>query len=120
MRSEDQVCCLELAQKLKELGIDQESLFYWIPDSNGRNRWGLWHYLNCPSGDVIKVAAYSVAELGELLPDWIRSVRSDGYWRTEYRRTSDVEEWHHETERYEADARANMLIYLLKNNLLEE
>ena len=29
MKLEQQVCSLELAQKLKELGVKQESLFYW-------------------------------------------------------------------------------------------
>ena len=29
MKLEDQVCSLELAKKLKELGVKQDSLFYW-------------------------------------------------------------------------------------------
>ena len=29
MKLEDQVVSLELAKKLKELGVKQESLFYW-------------------------------------------------------------------------------------------
>jgi len=29
MKLEDQVCSLELAKRLKELGVEQESLFYW-------------------------------------------------------------------------------------------
>lgn len=30
MKIEDQACSLELAKKLKELGVKQESAFYWI------------------------------------------------------------------------------------------
>jgi len=35
MKLEDQVCSLELAKRLKDLGMKQESLWYWIPNWNG-------------------------------------------------------------------------------------
>lgn len=34
MNIEDQVCSLELAKKLKELGVEQDSLWYWIEVSD--------------------------------------------------------------------------------------
>ena len=35
MKIESQVCSLELAKKLKELGVKQESLYYWCENSEG-------------------------------------------------------------------------------------
>jgi hypothetical protein len=65
---EKQVCSLDLAKRLKELGVKQESLFYWHIDSmkefDPRVKMGL------PSGDVATygISAFTVAELGERLP----------------------------------------------------
>jgi hypothetical protein len=36
MELEKQVCNLELAQKLKKLGVKQESLFYWRSNAIGK------------------------------------------------------------------------------------
>ena len=70
MKLEDQVCSLELAKKLKELGVKQESLFYW------------WFVRNDMGDDVFVSdtkpvngteywSAFTVAELGEMLPKYI-------------------------------------------------
>ena len=74
MNLEDQVCSLELAQKLKELGFKQESLFYWVKLSEKKSKlkkreWGLAN-----EGEFLKkcdyISAYTVAELGIWLK-WI-------------------------------------------------
>jgi hypothetical protein len=80
MKLEQQVCNLELAKRLKELGVKQESLFWWVqqvdevPSKSGRH---LPTYRPVDSWVVLdrlgehgqkSIAALTVAELGELLP----------------------------------------------------
>lgn len=66
MKLEDQVCSLELAKRLKELGVKLESLFYWHYWDN-RNTWTLE-----PAGrykdEEPFFFAFTVAELGAMLP----------------------------------------------------
>src|SRR5215813_5724748 len=105
MKLEDQVCSLELSKSLKELGVKQESYFYWneIDDNNEEGapftRCELLNYgLN--SSYAWSFSAFTVSELGEILP-----IFSTGYnelsitkshvtgWKVEYgsSRTSDCE-----------------------------
>jgi hypothetical protein len=68
---EKQVCSLELAQKLKSLNVPQESLFYWI--NHGEVDNPLWQLFELNEyekriKEEIIYSAYTVAELGELLP----------------------------------------------------
>ncbi len=141
MLLEKQVVSLELAKKLKDLGVKQESLFYWnrpifkenlsdmdelkyqsfYEENNGK---GWYHY-----------SAYTVAELGEILPicfeiDEVyhhlvcepcdKGIRR---WDINYMHYDDIGNRCFNKissrEDTEADARAEILIYLLKNNLLK-
>ena len=86
MRLTDGVASYDTALKLKTLGVSQESTFYWSKDK-GNVR--LYYKENCEEAlryqskgtDQGLVAAYSVAELGELLPEWCSSSRDhDGLW----------------------------------------
>ncbi len=142
MRLEDQVVSLELAKKLKELGVKQESLFWWNEyedfDSddwrnyrikNYRKRtelrpYGIENTSYPECGEAIKNAArhsaFTVAELGEMLPSGFKSGRADcianalpPLWFCR-----DSEETHQQIASTEADARAKMLIYLLENKLI--
>lgn len=127
MTLEQQVTSLELSKKLRELGVKQESLYYI--DNSG----GIAH--NPPPRPLQAYSAFTVAELGEMLPwkltkgAWYYELEftKDGtqkpfrvYYHTpsgeddhEYRLFPD-EDCESETE---ADARAKMLIYLLENKL---
>jgi len=122
-----QVCSLELAQKMKELGFKQQSIFWW-------SRENLAHTFKLSSfarniekpEDGFKISAYSVAELGEMLPedylvwkngkdDWFYAKRTD-------RRTNENDEeeelWEIQSigqELTQADAGAQLLIYLKEN-----
>jgi hypothetical protein len=65
MTIEEQVTSLEVSKKLKELGVKQESLWYWwkaghIFVEERRYAGRQWEKL---------ASAFTVAELGEMLPD---------------------------------------------------
>jgi hypothetical protein len=121
MKLEDQVVSLDLAKRLKELGVEQKSLFWWV---NGHGKIEL-HDRRTDDGSV---SAFTVAELGEILPPFVKTER-DGYVNFRQRKTDNglylcsgypgeelVIEFGDGTN--EADARAKMLIYLIENKLI--
>jgi hypothetical protein len=92
MNLEEQVCSLELAKRLKELNVEQDSLFCWI------NNCDLEYLpLEIRNKNVV-YAAFTVAELGEMLPNF-------NVIYTLF-------------DRNEANARAKILIYLIENKLI--
>ncbi len=114
MKLEQQVVSLELAKKLKELGMKQDSHFWWHPDFTLVD-------IGYDSTNKDRISAFTVAELGEMLPDYLEpgsyfnfSFDKGGrkydiaYVNTEHAIRGDTE----------ADARAKMLIYLLENKLI--
>ncbi len=117
MKLEDQVISLELAKRLKELGVKQESHFSWYVEEEALT---VTHEID---GDGEIVAAFTVAELGEILPNMLyekyvldQIKMTDGGYGLAYRDGSDFEA--NASADTEADARAKMLIYLLKNKLI--
>ena len=127
MKLEDQVCSLELAKKLKELGVKQNSLWGWrgssisaclIKNSDSRLYEHPNHY-----------SAFTVAELGEKLP--LEVLIEDRFCKfVTYTSHIKSEKWNifygSKKGKYpfrvaiiEADARAKMLVYLLENKLME-
>ena len=131
---EDQVCNLELSRKLKSLGCKQESLWYWVYYWNsGRNRWSIFQK---DGNDKVNehVSAFTVAELGEMLPDkltyGVYAGKRQNYYLTttklgnsysisynlDLRGQKDdcITRFIMDTE---ANARAKMLIYLIENKL---
>lgn len=125
MKLKNQVCSIKLARKLKELGVKQKSLYYWAVEMDkGREtrKWSLTraeHLL--PSHP--KVSAFTVAESGEMLPSfWVTWKGKSGKkwyggnipWKE---KLIEQEFCNHGTE---ANARAKVLVYLIKNKLKEE
>jgi hypothetical protein len=140
MEEQQQVVNLELSKRMKELGFKQESLFVWCEQpqtafpkimlirdfeyQEGLTFAPAFRYSN-------GVSAYTVAELGEMLPHEVR-IDDETYWhgmRTEKWEVGDGFVWrviyeNHKKEIFEqeadteANARAKMLIYLKENNLL--
>lgn len=128
MKLEDQVCSLELAKRLKELGVRQESYFYYCLEGfsgqTGEEYWGI-HALR--RKNVIQeeyISAFTVAELGVMLPhsinDWVICIEKhpyDGwfikYWDNSYKQLREAQDGK------ESDARAKMLIYLIENGLVK-
>ena len=114
MKLEQQVANLELSKKLKELGVKQESLFWWMKTNNG-DEYVLGRVHSRPHNET--VSTFTVAELGEMLPvnfhlSMFRTL--NGQWGVELD-TNEQISYRNDTE---ADARAQMLIYLLENKLI--
>ena len=125
MKLENQVCSLELAKELKELGVKQESLWDWEYHSQDGKKW-FWEIQPLFSGYVkeeLRTSAFTVAELGEYLKvissDELHIFyleQNDEWVSNFYDYTPDFPQY---TSNTEADARAKMLIYLIKNNLIK-
>jgi hypothetical protein len=138
MNLEQQVCSLDLAKRLKELGVKQESQFYWRCAATQHIKRA--SYLWFANGAILKqemldaageVSAFTVAELGEMLPMFVKEEKYSlrySFWTA---RVNDGNEWgcayegeHSNLGGYvfiadtEADARAKMLVYLLENKLV--
>lgn len=128
MKLEDQVCSLELAKRLKELSVKQTSLCFW---NKYADEFELYSWGNVSAGTFLEsYSAFTVAELGEMLPRLIetknsefpfyynRSSREHSYYKSYYI-TDAGRYFHNEIAEKEADARAKMLIHLLENKLME-
>ena len=130
MELNKQVCNLENAKRLKELGVKQESVFYWsIPspekskDEKERlilqndcevmlcHKWTDW-------GEFFEnVSAFTSSELGNLIPlDIMNSIQHCGNDKVKHTLKFSELLFIYDTE---ADARASMLIYLLENGLMD-
>ena len=140
MKVKNNGCCdLEYVKKLKELGVKQESLWWWEYDmrySNLKRRkdfpdnrtWGLRDF----KIDDDCISAFTVAELGEMLLEGCASYRlsNNKYscslnedWNFDidsYENKEEKDQWwsiKHEKVRYadtEANARAEMFIWLIE------
>ncbi len=124
IRLEDIVTSLELSNKLKDLGVKQESIFCYERNWIGDN----WHYRIRTSHGYHGLAAFTSEELGKLLPSVIKT---SGY---EYHLTIYkyllwcITYTPFEEERLlmeqpikaqtETEAKAKMLIYLIENKLI--
>jgi hypothetical protein len=137
MKLENQVVSLELSKKLKSLGFEQESLFWWaVRKDDGKKELGnektdnpYWNWYS----------AFNVAELGDMLPKMIKIPNSTdryylscmsihggftcGYVRkfvVDQLKLYSVDATYYQsfTKDTEANARAKMIIYLKENNLL--
>lgn len=124
-----QVCSMQYAKKLQELGVPQNSLFNWEWSGKEGDAGHLkyWPDHKNHAHEPFVYSAFTSAELGEMLPlkagdffheiitgkeggskMWTCAVRNvvDGEWNPRFGSVS------------EADARARMLIYLLENKII--
>ena len=131
MELEKQVCSLEYAQKLKELGCKQESIWCWWDGTDLGYELILFNsleYCDRKESDIHGCSAYTVAELGEMLPSQYHSWKSildeEGLGKgclcvrfSEPEFDSSDEHWI--SADTEANARAKMLIWLIENKHME-
>lgn len=136
MELKQQVCSLELAKRLKELGVKQDSLIHWQffrGCGENKDNWELRHYSDFRKSQADpekELCAFTVAELGEMLPMEIlhnkhnyffETIRysHNGMWEIVYRDENKSNlVLAMSVANTEADVRAKMLIYLLENHLL--
>jgi hypothetical protein len=129
MQLEQQVCSVELARKLKELGVRQNSHFWWsrswIETGNSLD-WKVCRFGET-FNETTRCSAFTAAELGEMLPHDNASQRKDmrrknpegllKQW-TAYYLLEDGSKMVFERGNTEADARAKLLIHLIENKLV--
>lgn len=125
MKIEDQVCSIEHAKKLKELGVKQESLWHWI-ERDSQDIY-MFPFELLPLRDGIEYesyAAFAVAELSEMLPFYLE-ITEGGipydcpllFQKRSYGYTCNF----HRVEIKEdtlPDVYARTLIYLIEHNLI--
>ena len=119
MKLEQQCCSLELAKRLKELGVKQESFFYYYYSTILKS-WLISVHKDIER-DLDDISAFTVAELGNMFPfACVISTYNGGI--SGYVCESIAIPYHNKIPEIngetEADARAKMLIYLLENNLI--
>lgn len=147
MTLEQQLSSLEPSKRLKELGVPQESHFYWaqprqtaFPEPRILTGQQIYEYnqafSDSPAFQIDEsCSAFTVAELELLLPDSVNIAykngkkRNDNHWRSmkrvphgycvAYRHSSySSDSWIDERGKTFADALAKMLVYLLENKLI--
>lgn len=111
MTLESQVVSLELAKRLAALGVKQESLFWWEEWTTNDQKYFLNFGRKRP--EDLAFAAYTVAELGEMLEFNFHSYFDGEKW---FIRMSVMDDGFRANT--EADARAKMLIYLIENKII--
>lgn len=122
MNLEQHVCSIELALRLKALGMGQTSLCYWYQNEGIKPRVTMTLTQHSQRHAPQDIAAFTVSELGEMLPPtirfknqghlWIRKLRTA--WQAGY--LSDDHTWETCAQSdTEADALAKLLIWLIEN-----
>lgn len=143
MKLENQVCSLEQGKRLKELGVEDNCYLGWIiPPSNGvrvpihgkdgEARLIERNTIMYSGNGKDKYPAFTVAELGVMLLDYCGSHINGLYGYTphpnnKFKWVADINDnWDKKPQppsiakgNTEAEARADLLIYLLENNLIE-
>lgn len=139
MKLEDQVVSLELAKRLKELGVKQDGNFFWAEFRNDSASLG--DNMNIVHTQLLRIdqvaeyqdydrikdlditVALTVAELGEMLPDGFRSGKCGNQFlcmvpndNGTLESTVRLKEFDIKTE---ADARAKMLIHLIEKGIVK-
>lgn len=122
----DQVVSLQDAKKFKKLGVPQESCFYhreYIDSEGGVAKGLVTHsraFIHLDEKGDQYYSAFTVAELGEMIPDQIivapgRVVSFRMGKRQDHFRAF-MGKLYQPTGRKEVDVRAKLLIYLIENN----
>lgn len=126
MELEDQVASLDLCMKLKSLGMKQDSCFYWRKDGDELFLGNNEHV----DAIALLCSAYTVAELGEILPDCLYATTASAEDRPIFMNKIDgvysvgilnpnKTIYPRFIGKSEANARADLLIYLLEQSVVK-
>lgn len=122
MKIEEQVSSLEFSKELRKLGVEQDGLYSYFQYDKWNAMLRETREIFSPNNeysynkDNLICSAFTVAELGEKLPDGFHSIKFNQIHRIEY--NNDYIKAPRQADNSEADARAKMLIYLIKNKLI--
>lgn len=142
MKIEEQVTSLNLSKELKKLGVKQDSLFFWVEGISGivdhepelHNHESLCSIIELSRAKQLKYkeffSAFTVSELGEFLPEKIKS--DDVYTYLKHEKCGeffrciyyqkDIDEMYkylyQSSALKEPDARGRMLEYIIKSNVV--
>lgn len=119
LKIEDQVCSIQVAKCLKELGVKQDSYFHWHKWFSNRDFELVYDYdrLNNPTENY---SAFTVAELGEMLPNYFSTYKYKKGWGACWGDNMyDIRTFNPLENSKEADARALIIIYLIEHDLLK-
>lgn len=138
MRLENQVTSLETSKKLKELGVEQESIFFWIQTYDSTLAPILNHsiartpdvrgdlYLVDKSPNERNYSAFTTSELAEMLPEiiklndvinWVEITKYGKEYQVRYR-TFEMPSKICGREKSLVEALAACLIHLKENKLI--
>lgn len=136
MKLENQVTSLELSRQLHEAGITQDSLVYWCEYTYYNDEreittdWILKDQKQQVKEVGLCMSAFTVAELGEILPAYILDKEgkenylysyknTNLFWCVMYRRWGDEgNALEPKKNSSEAEARGQTLLYLKKQGLI--
>jgi hypothetical protein len=125
MNIKDQVIGLEQAQRLKELGIKQESVFYYHPSFSEFVLGGKWvtktgaqYKIILIKQDKATLSMFTGSELGVMLPDDTRSYRYDNRWSVVLPIEGKMTVLTFEDDKNESQIRGALLIHLIENDLI--
>lgn len=128
LKLEEQVTSLEPSKELKKLGVKQGSLWYWTwVEWNGKTEWVLIPWDRAIKLNKETYSAFTDAELGEILDSDTVSGRivideeNAKKYCCFHLSIPEFEVWDERTQfaDKEADARAKMVIYLIKEGIIE-
>ena len=126
MKKENQVVSLKLAREMKELGVEEDSIFWWVKHIKSGSNHYIWDLVySKDENDLVNeyVSTYTVSELGEMLPCDYTTCRTlfslMGRKRICWCCASpeNAEDIYYEYADIEVNARAKMWIYLKKREI---
>jgi len=120
MNVREHVINLGLARRLKDLGVDQKSLFIWTEKTTVRLGKHYSVYYSCynPPTQANDYCAYTASELLEIMPQDIEVKKRFDDYLVSYCDPKNDSSYKHAVDDHLSNALAKMLINLIESNLI--